>query len=349
MTDARTGDDTGRAEGTGPPEDRAARDSAKLAATRARRAATTDRGPVDRRPRPPDREVTDDGPDLDDPGTASASKAGPTDAGDPTVAGAVGEHNETTAFLLDSIRDLDAERAAGDIDDDDYRTLRDDYTRRAARALRAEAKGRSVVVAPPRRRSPWHWAAIVVGIVGFAVLAGVLVAQASGQRETGEGITGEVTQSPTQAAARCINLTVEWQAGTEVIPQAAFDCYEEVLAEDPDNAVALAYLAWTQNLLAQEYGPALGVDQLGRLFAEVDGNLERALEVDADYPDALAFRVVVAAQREDWDEAAARLEAFDAIDAPADMVTLVDGLRDRITEGVAGDGSTTTVPATSPP
>ncbi|MDQ1365580.1 MAG: hypothetical protein QOE57_1622 [Acidimicrobiaceae bacterium] len=40
-------------------------------------------------------------------------------------------------FLLRSLADLDAEYEAGDIDDDDYRTLTDDYTVRAATVLRA--------------------------------------------------------------------------------------------------------------------------------------------------------------------------------------------------------------------
>ena len=35
-------------------------------------------------------------------------------------------------FLLRSLDDLEAERAAGNVDDDTYRTLHDDYTARAA-------------------------------------------------------------------------------------------------------------------------------------------------------------------------------------------------------------------------
>ena len=39
---------------------------------------------------------------------------------------------EERTFLLTSLRDLDAELAAGDIDRADYDELRDDYTRRTA-------------------------------------------------------------------------------------------------------------------------------------------------------------------------------------------------------------------------
>ena len=44
---------------------------------------------------------------------------------------------EERDFLLRSLRDLDAEHDAGDIDDVDYETLRDDYTVRTAVVLRA--------------------------------------------------------------------------------------------------------------------------------------------------------------------------------------------------------------------
>ena len=43
---------------------------------------------------------------------------------------------EERDFLFRSLRDLDAERTAGDIDDEDYQSLRDDYTVRAAEVVR---------------------------------------------------------------------------------------------------------------------------------------------------------------------------------------------------------------------
>jgi len=331
-------------------DERARRDAERIAASRARgRTRSRDRsgGPGGRSEAVGgggDGAASSDAGRADDHAADGAGR-GDTDTdvavGDGAVAGAADGHTEATAFLLDSIRDLDAERAAGDIDDDDYRTLRDDYTRRAARALRAEARGRTAPVSTPVRRSPGQWAAIVVGIVGFAVLLGVLVAQAAGERRSGDGITGAIDRSPTQAAASCINLTVEWQQAGGV-PTDAIECYQDVLADDPDNPVALTYLAWTNHLLAQRVGSALEVDELARLLAEVDDGFERALAVDPDYADALAFRVVVAVSREDWPEAAARLEAFDAIDAPTDIAALVDGVRDDVDAGLSGSTTTTT-------
>ncbi len=52
---------------------------------------------------------------------------------------------EERAFLLKSLDDLEREREAGDIDEHDYETLKDDYTRRAVTVLRARSRpaGRS--------------------------------------------------------------------------------------------------------------------------------------------------------------------------------------------------------------
>ena len=50
---------------------------------------------------------------------------------------------EERSFLLRSLRDLDAERAAGDVDEHDYVTLRDGYTKRAADVMREIDDGRA--------------------------------------------------------------------------------------------------------------------------------------------------------------------------------------------------------------
>ncbi|HVF14391.1 MAG TPA: hypothetical protein VM942_07310, partial [Acidimicrobiales bacterium] len=55
---------------------------------------------------------------------------------------------EQRDVLLKSLRDLEEERDAGEIGEDDYGALKDDYTARAAAVLRAIAAGRSG--RPPR-------------------------------------------------------------------------------------------------------------------------------------------------------------------------------------------------------
>ncbi|MGI8939907.1 MAG: tetratricopeptide repeat protein [Iamia sp.] len=254
-------------------------------------------------------------------------------------------HAERTEFLLQSIRDLEAERAAGDIDDADYEALREDYTARAATALRAEEKGRAAPVAAPAARSWGQRVLVAAGVVGFALLVGVLVAQASGRREDGEGITGEITQTPTQQASECIDLTTAGQM-VDALP-----CYEEVLTEDPDNAVAHTYLGWTLFLTARQSGAALPQDTLVNLYVQAGEELDAAVEADPGYADARAFQIVFAVREGDFEEAALQLEAFDGLDAPADVKGLVDGIRQDVTDGLAGEGdgdapaSTTTVPS----
>ncbi len=264
--------------------------------------------------------------------------------------GAGGAHGESTEFLLQSLRDLEDERAAGDIDDDDYVALRDDYTARAAAALRAEQRGQRAPDTPSSDRPRSQRILVVAGVVAFAVLAGVLVAQAAGRRDDGQGITGEITQSPTQAASECIDLTASAQL-VDALP-----CYEEVLAEDPDNAVAHTYLGWTLFLTARQAGDGLPQDTLVGLYLGARDQLDRAVEADPGYADARAFQIVLAVREGRFDEAAAQLEAFDDLDAPADMQSLVDGIRQDITDGLAGESPATegsvpgtTVPAAPPP
>ena len=63
----------------------------------------------------------------------TAAASGPVPAVDP----ATRELEEERDFLLRSLADLEAEHDAHDIDDVDYRNLKDDYTARAAAVLRA--------------------------------------------------------------------------------------------------------------------------------------------------------------------------------------------------------------------
>ena len=60
------------------------------------------------------------------------------------------ELEDERRFLLRSLRDLDAELAAGDVDRVDYETLRDGYTKRAADVLRGIEDGKAALpVAAP--------------------------------------------------------------------------------------------------------------------------------------------------------------------------------------------------------
>ena len=63
------------------------------------------------------------------------------------------ELEEERRFLLGSIRDLEKEHEAGDVDEADFTALRDGYVARAAAVLREIEDGRSALPAKPVR--PW--------------------------------------------------------------------------------------------------------------------------------------------------------------------------------------------------
>jgi hypothetical protein len=93
-------------------------------------------------------------------------------------------------FLLRSLDDLDAERAEGNIDDGTYQTLHDDYTARAAAAIRSLDADTDLTPEPAPAGSPLTRWLTVGGIVAFAIVAAFLLTRAVGQRHPGQTITG---------------------------------------------------------------------------------------------------------------------------------------------------------------
>jgi tetratricopeptide (TPR) repeat protein len=184
-------------------------------------------------------------------------------------------------FLLQSLRDLERERAMGDIDERDYDALRDDYTARAASTLRAIDRSASAVdledTAP--RRSPRLAALVTTGVLAIAVAAGVLVAQSAGERVADQPVTGA-----TLPAAPPDDLTRARQLFSERRYLDALKLYDEVLADDGDNVEALTYRGW---LLFQA-----SADEFTDKALE---SLDRAVLVDPTFPDAHFFRGYVLA------------------------------------------------------
>src|SRR5262249_39997862 len=81
--------------------------------------------------------------------------------------------------------------AARDVDDADYRTLKDGYTARAAAVIKAIDDGRRAFARRPRPKTGRMvaWSAVVLVL---AVGAGLLVAHVAGQRLPGQTLTGGV-------------------------------------------------------------------------------------------------------------------------------------------------------------
>lgn len=156
-------------------------------------------------------------------------------------------------FCLRSLRDLEAERAAGDIDEADYEQLRDDYTRRAATVLRRlsvvplpepdspalpEPGSGSPAEGPPASRRRWsrrRRALCAAGAVVVAAGAGIGVAAGTGVRLPGQTITGNTTG----VAAIDQELIAAQKAVESGDPVAAAKDYQKVLAVDATNPSAL--------------------------------------------------------------------------------------------------------------
>lgn len=234
------------------------------------------------------------------------------------------ELSEERDFLLTSLRDLERERAAGDVTDDDYESLRAGYVARAADVAR-----RIEGIASPRQSSPLRtgrrlaWVAVVVG---FAVVAGVLVARQSGQRLPGESFTGGIEQSTANqlATARALNFSD---------PGKAIETYTEVLKVDPDNVEALTYRSWLLALTARQ---AEGdVKKLALATAVAD--LLRAQAIDDTYPDAHCFLGIVYFRfLEQAALAKPQIDACRAKNPPAEVESFVTAIADDVDKALAG-------------
>lgn len=234
----------------------------------------------------------------------------------------LGALEEQRDFLLRSLADLDREHAAGDVDEHDYQALRDDYTKRAARVMRLIEAQTVRAAKTASRPTPWRKIAVGAGVAVFALVAGLLMAQASGRREAGDTMTGDVSQSNQVKLDQALALASEGQYDE------AIDLHDEVLEDDPDNVEAMTYKGWFQ---------ALGGDPADGL-----ATLSEAAQIDPDYPDTHAFLAVLLARRFGRpDLALQELDRLDRLDPPADIRLLTDNLRADL------EASTTT--STPPP
>lgn len=230
--------------------------------------------------------------------------------------------SEEREFLLRSLDDLDAEYEAGDLDRADYEALRADYTTRAARAIRGAAEPAPAEPGDEdgdRSRSWLRVGAWVGGIVVIATIAGLLLADVSGSRGAGEGITGDIRES-----VRTRLFEAQGLLGSD--PERAIEIYDSVLDDEPSSAEALTYRGWLTNV-------ALGDPELAAEY------LEEAIAADPAYPDARVFAASLALAADDPRGAQAELDALAGLDAPPFIEQLVQGqgLRVRVVEGLLAE------------
>ncbi|MFB0901451.1 MAG: tetratricopeptide repeat protein [Acidimicrobiales bacterium] len=217
---------------------------------------------------------------------------------------ALAELERERDFLLRSLDDLDAELAAGDLEANDHAGLTDDYTRRLAEVTRAIQQERAAFHDMDTKLGTGQRVVTLIGVLVLAVLAGVLLAQASGFRSPDDSVTGAIRQSSTGLLSEADTLTREGRW-----PE-ALDVYDEVLEVSPGNVEALTYRGW---LTARLGDPETGLSEHSD-----------PVVVDPEYPDARVFSAILLDDEQRFIEAAAQLAVFDSIDPPEEMLALVE-------------------------
>jgi len=250
------------------------------------------------------------------------------------------ELEEERDHLARSLRDLDAELAAGDLSPEDHAALRDDYVVRTAAVLRA-IEDRQALIRGQRAQRPGRPRRVLVGaaVAVFAVGAGLLVARLAGTRTSGDSLTGDIRASTRQELAGCLELAsasmrpaaaAAGASGAAASDQLldAVKCYSEVLTRSPGNAEALTYRGW---LLVRTGNT--------QLQAQAASDLDAAVASDPTYPDARAFRAIVFYRLGQLDAARADLAVLDTLDTPP----IIDSLLDQfgVRAALAGDAAPT--------
>ena len=201
--------------------------------------------------------------------------------------------------LLRSLDDLDAEYAAGELDQHDFENLRDGYTARAAEVLRQLAGPETPGVSagtgsdPSSEPRPRPKRIAMVGALAvLAVVAGYALAQAAGERGVNDSLTGAIDPSSRTRVLECQTMG---STGGDLV--GALQCFDEILAGDPKNAEALTYRGWYLLLAAgslQDTAANAGDSaQADELTATGLSYLDRAIAADPELPDPLAFRATV--------------------------------------------------------
>jgi tetratricopeptide (TPR) repeat protein len=185
------------------------------------------------------------------------------------------ELEDERSFLLDSLEDLERERAAGDLSDADYAALHDRYTRRAAEVLHALERteitgiGDDPTVARPthaettasvdssdtvpsgggsRRRLgrvPRRRTVLVIGSLAIvAAVAVTIVVTQTGARLPGQTATGSVSLSRGAQLRRSLAQAEALESTGNA--SGALQLYLQVLTQDPKQPEALAESGWLE-------------------------------------------------------------------------------------------------------
>lgn len=202
-------------------------------------------------------------------------------------------------FLLRSLKDLESEREAGNLDDDRYLALKDDYTARAAVVLRSIEEGRDAVAdrpPVPRKRKLLTGGAVLA----FVLVAALALAAAVGKRHDGQTVTGNAQSGDTRKAALeqqvkdhpddptshlvYARYLLEVQDWPEAVKQ-----YLTAAKLDPKNPEANAYAGWMLFQVSTNAQPTTK----GELTSGALDRLDAAVAASDSYADAYFFRGMV--------------------------------------------------------
>jgi tetratricopeptide (TPR) repeat protein len=208
------------------------------------------------------------------------------------------------AFVRRSLADLDAERAAGDLAEDDYVDLRSRYDARLAALTDEVDEGKQALpTAKPRRlsRSLPRIGLVMVVAVG----AGLFVARSAGLRLPSDGVTGGNVRDTNQ-------LLVEARSALGTDRPGALKRFRQVLETQPDNAEARTYAAWITRLDTREAITTGTLDAVKArpIFEGVDAEFDQAATSQPALADPHCFQAVL--RFRDLDDPIRSRQAYDA-------------------------------------
>lgn len=264
-------------------------------------------------------------------------------------------------FWLRSLRDIEHEHNAGELDEADYQALRDSYTVRAAAVLRQldaeltaplqpQPAGASAESAGQRPDPAGHpdggepkgragaaplWRKRTVLALGVVLLAGGTawsLLSALGSRMPGQVITGQALG----AEAIAQSLQQAQQAADRGDAITALKDYQKVLATDPNQPEALTGEGW---ILAQTQQPVLLRQALSMLSS--------AEQVAPTYPPAHLYRGITLLGQGDYQGAIPELQWYLAHDPDPQVASQVRStLQNAEAKAAATAGKT---PSSVPP
>ncbi len=236
---------------------------------------------------------------------------------------------EERRFLLRSLRDLEREHEAGDVDEVDYQTLKDGYTVRAATVLREIEDGRNRL-AP---KAPRRWGrTIVIGLVMVLVAVGIGAALASafGERDPGRENTGLDVRRPVSellVEARAALNRGEFSRANELFGNIS----EREAAAGRDHPEARTYLGWTLALDTRAQGEAVDPGTAAERYEISLLLMVQAIGMEPTYADPYCFAAII--QHNFVGDSAAALPFVDSCeenDPPAEMQALIGEFADEI-------------------